>query len=117
MKKLTLEVNKDLKLTKDTLSLGGNAVVMITPDINEYYWLLRVKLHKKGQAIVGFPKFTLIGIGFSQESDWNTNLPSSCEAEHIYNHIRHNKGYKSIKKADCLTAIKMIQEFVISNKL
>lgn len=117
MKKLTLEVNTDLKLSNDTINVGGNKVIMITPEINEDYWLLRVKLHKNGQSIVGFPKFTVIGIGFSQESDWNTNLPSSCETEKIYNHIRHNKGSKSIKKADCIAAIKMIQDFVTTNKL
>ena len=117
MKKLTLEVNDKLKPSKDTLRIGGNAVVMITPDINENYWLLRVKLNKKGQAIVGFPKFTTIGIGFSQETNWNTNLPYPMSTEDIYNHIRENKGSKSIKKADCIAAIKMIQEFVTANKL
>lgn len=116
MKKLTLEVNSDLNVGNDTFKCGAG-VVMITPDISEKYWLLRVKLNKKGQAIIGFPKFTLIGVGFAQETDWNSNLPSTCEAEKIYNHIRHNKGSKSIQRADCLAAIKMIQEFVIFNKL
>jgi hypothetical protein len=117
MKKLTLEVNDNFKPSKDTLRIGGNAIVMITPDINEKYWTVRVKLNKKGQAIVGFPKFGLTGIGFAQESDWNTNLPSSCTAVQIYDHIKCNKGYKSIKRADCIAAISMIQHFIHINNL
>ncbi|TDB86445.1 hypothetical protein E1264_17760 [Actinomadura sp. KC216] len=84
---------------------------MLTPAIDEDYWLYRVKLSER-QAIVGFPKFGLIGIGFAVEEDWNTNLPSGCDAEQIYEHIAHNKGDDSISREDCLSAIRMIQDAV-----
>ena len=107
-KKLTLEFNNEFKKDNDTFKLG-KAVVMVTPSVGEDYWMFRVKLSEK-QSIIGFPKFTTIGIGFAKEIDWNTNLPYSCDAEAIYKHIRFNKGQKHIKPADCIRAIKMIQE-------
>lgn len=82
--------------------------MMMTPAIDEDYWLYRVKVSER-QAIVGFPKFGLIGIGFAVEEDWNTNLPSTCGTEEIYEHITHNKGDASISRDD-LTAIRMIQD-------
>jgi hypothetical protein len=112
MDKLHLEINKNMIKEPQPLEDKG---ILMTPPIDENYWLFRVKLHKN-QAIVGFPKFCTIGIGFAQEEDWNTNLPYDCNTEEIYNHIRHNKKYKSIKKEDCLKAIKMIQEFVSIHK-
>lgn len=108
MKNLKLEVNSDLKQSNDTFSFG-KAVIMMTPAINEDYFLFRVKVHKD-QSIVGFPKFGTIGIGFAKEEDWNTNLPYSCEANEIYEHIKHNKKFKSISKETCIEAITMIQE-------
>lgn len=107
---LVLEVDTNLQRSKDTF-VAGKMLVMVTPDINEDYWMFRVKLSSK-QAIVGFPKFSSIGIGFSKEIDWNTNLPSNCEAEYIFNHIKVNKGSKLIKDEDCIRAIEMIQEAV-----
>jgi hypothetical protein len=83
--------------------------VMITPDIDENYWLYRVRLSDK-QAIVGFPKFTTIGIGFAVEEDWNTNLPYTSATEKIFEHIAHNKGDDAISDEDCLAAIRMVQE-------
>jgi hypothetical protein len=83
--------------------------VMITPPIDEDYWSYRVKL-SESQAIVGFPKFSTIGIGFAQEEDWNTNLPYTCGTEEIYDHIAHNKGDESITREDCITAIRMVQD-------
>lgn len=62
-----------------------------------------------GQAIVAFPKFSGIAIGFFEEEDWNTNLPYQCKAEEIYEHIKCNKKYKEIKKKDCIKAIEKIQ--------
>lgn len=85
--------------------------MLLTPPIDEGYWSYRVKLSET-QAIVGFPKFSTIGIGFAQEEDWNTNLPSTCDAEKIYDHIAHNKGDDSISRDDCITAIRMIQDAV-----
>jgi hypothetical protein len=115
--KLVLELNKNFYPSDHALGVIAGGRIMVTPAIGEDFWQYRVRLNKKGQAIVGFPKFTLIGIGFAKETDWNTNLPSSCETEHIYNHIKHNKGDKNIKRADCIEAIKMIQAAVPVEKV
>ena len=63
--------------------------VLITPPINEDYWAYRVKLNDR-QAVVGFPKFGTIGIGFAVEDDWNTNLPYTCQTIEIVSHLWHN---------------------------
>ena len=68
----------------------------------------RVKLSET-QAIVGFPKYSTIGIGFAQEEDWNTNLPWTTQAEEIFAHIAHNKGDSAISDEQCIEAIRMIQ--------
>jgi len=89
----------------------GNAVVLVTPlDLDKDYWQFRVKLGNKGQAIVGFPKFGVIGIGFAMETDWNTNLPSNCDTDEIFNHIAHNKGDNNILDSDVKIAIGMVQK-------
>jgi len=106
-KELQLEVNPDYIPKSPGFNLGG-LNVMITPPIGEDYWCLRVKLTNK-QSIIGFTKFSTIGIGFAVETDWNTNLPYQCDTEEIYNHIEHNRGDSKITKAMCLEAIKMIQ--------
>ena len=91
----------------ETATIGP---IALTPPIDEDYWSYRVKLSDT-QAIVGFPKFFTIGIGFAvEDEDWNTNLPFTCDAEAIYEHIEENKGDDSISREDCLTAIRMIQE-------
>jgi hypothetical protein len=82
--------------------------VVITPPVDEDYWAYRVRL-TEAQAIVGFPKFMTIGIGFAQEEDWNTNFPYTCDADEIWQHIRHNKGDDSISDEDCIAAIRLIQ--------
>lgn len=113
---LQLEINKNFVEANTTFFIkdqdgnlkSGGASLMITPPLDEDYWLLRVKLHED-QAILGFPKFGTIGIGFAQEEDWNTNLPYTQDAEHIYNHIKHNKKYDEITDEQCLEAIKMIR--------
>jgi hypothetical protein len=87
----------------------------ITPPIDEGYWTYRVRL-SDAQAIVGFPKFGMVGIGFALEEDWNTNLPSGCSAEEIYEHIAHNKGDDLITREDCVAAIRMIQEAVAADR-
>ena len=108
---LTLEVNSKFERAKDVFETSGETL-MITPPLDEEYWIFRVKLAKK-QAIVAFPKFGTIGCGFAQERDWNTNLPILCDAEKIYNHIKHNKRHTSISKEDCLAAIRMIQAVAV----
>lgn len=110
MKKLMLEINDSGFTDKDKGLIPGTGI-MITPAINEDYWYFRVRLNEAGQAIVGFPKFGTIGIGFAQEKeDWNANLPFLCSAPKIYGHIAHNKGQGAIRKANCIKAINMVRE-------
>jgi hypothetical protein len=94
---------------------GG--ALMTTPDLNESYWSFRVKLTAK-QAVLGFPKFGIIGIGFEVEGeDWNRNLPADDPAEEIAAWIAVNKGDDSIDDATVIRAIKMIQMGAQSAKL
>jgi hypothetical protein len=108
--KLVLENKNQANLTP-TVNTKHGGTIMMTPPIDESYWQYRVVLSKK-QAIIGFPKYTTVGIGFQVEEDWNTNLPFSCSAEKIYNHIKHNKGDGKILKSKCITAINMIKDAV-----
>jgi hypothetical protein len=103
MPNLTLETKNQ---QDGTVQIGAMA---LTPAIDEGYWTYRVRL-TDAQAIVGFPKFSTIGIGFAVEDDWNTNLPYTCDAEQIYEHIEHNRGDDSITREDCIAAIRMVQE-------
>jgi hypothetical protein len=108
---LILEVNDRDLPNKGDLGIIGSSHVMMTPPIDEDYWYFRVRLNDSGQAIVGFPKFSGIGIGFAQEGeDWNCNLPFVCSAAKIYRHIAHNKGSIAIRSQDCIEAIELIRE-------
>lgn len=111
MKKLVLEFRDKFKYGADGFKVG-NSTVMMTPALDEDFWVFRIKLYKD-QAIVGFPKFTTIGIGFALEDDWNTNLPYQCEIEKIYNHIKKNKKYKEITKAICIEAINIMRKAAV----
>ncbi len=91
--------------------LKGTGII-ITPPIGEDYWLFRVAVSKK-QALVGFPKFFTIGIGFQKEEDWNTNLPYTQPAESIFLHIAHNKKDNSISGQVCIDAIQLIKEAAV----
>lgn len=101
---MQVEINQKFK--KQNTSLGES--IEITPIVNEDYYLFRVHLYKD-QYLLAFPKFFTIGIGFAQEKDWNTNLPYQCETLEIYNHIKHNKKYKEIKRSEVLKAIELLQ--------
>jgi hypothetical protein len=108
--KLELEAKQQRNESGRAVDGRGRVVGIVTPPIREGYWLFRVKVSET-QAVVGFPKFNTIGIGFEVEGDdWNTNLPYRQDAERIYQHIRKNKGSPRIRKADCIAAIKLIQE-------
>jgi hypothetical protein len=110
MSKLQLQINSKHVSEKDCKIKINNVEIMFTPPVgNHDYWIFRVPLSEI-QAIIGFPKFTLIGIGFEKEEDWNTNLPSGCTTKEIFNHIKHNKGDDKISDEDCIAAIKMIQK-------
>lgn len=107
--KLILEVNgKFLDGDKNKFQVG-NILFMVTPKINEDFWQFRVKVDKE-QAIVGFPKFSTIGIGFAKEDDWNTNLPYSTPTNELWGHIKCNKYFASIPDERCIQAIKMVQK-------
>jgi len=92
-----------------TFSTDKGSTLLMTPPIDENYWTYRVHL-AKNQYIVGFPKFSTIGIGFSQEEDWNTNLPLTCDAKTICEHIWHNHEYKEITKEQVIEAINLIRQ-------
>ena len=115
MRKLVVEYKKGFQPSKDTIRTNGG-VIMFTPDIDEDYWIMRVKLYhdkklNKDQSIVAFPKFGLIGVGFAiEEGSWNTNFPYDVEAERLYEHIKINKKYRVITKQTCLKGLKMLQE-------
>jgi hypothetical protein len=109
---LTLETSDQENLTP---SLGGGAV-LFTPAVNEDYWRYRVRLTET-QAVLGFPKFSTIGIGFAVEEDWNTNLPYNCPTDDILKHIISNKGDDKIVNADVREAILMIQMAVIADRV
>lgn len=90
--------------------------VLITPAIGGDFWLWRVAVSDK-QAVVAFPKFGVIGIGFQTEGeDWNTNLPSGCSVIEIFEHIKCNKGDDRIPDERCLEAIKLLQEAIKATK-
>ena len=104
--KLQLEVRQQADKTPEICLPGGQTAV-ITPPIDEDYWLFRVKVSRY-QAIVGFPKFSTIGVGFAKEKDWNTNLPYRCKPEEIWQHIKHNKGTRAATDEECIRAIEMV---------
>jgi hypothetical protein len=104
---LTLERRDQQNKTK--VVEGGGVGLMVTPTLGEDYWAYRVRLSGR-QAIVGFPKFMTIGIGFAVEEDWNTNLPYTCSTEEIFNHISHNKGDDAIADDDVRNAISLIRD-------
>jgi len=97
------------KAQDDQTGVAGGGLVAFTPPIDEDYWSYRVRLSDT-QAIVGFPKFGTVGIGFAVEEDWNTNLPYTSPAENIFDHIAHNKGDDAISDGDVLAAIRMVQQ-------
>ena len=111
MKKLKLELNNNI-LDQTRAIIYNSDLFLSSPLVNEDYWLYRVKL-VKDQAIVGFPKFGLLGVGFAIEEEyWNTNLPINCieveGVEKIWNHIKCNKKYPSITKKMGIEAIELI---------
>ncbi len=110
MKKLKLDYRNTFKETNTTFNLkSSNLKIMVTPPIDEDYWVFRIRLYKD-QSIVAFPKFTTMGIGFAQEEDWNTNLPYKLEAEEICNHIWHNHKYEEITKEEVIEAINILKK-------
>jgi hypothetical protein len=117
-----MEEEMDLVLETRTEENGTPVIkadgmeIAFTPPIGEDYWSYRVRLSDK-QAVVGFPKFSTIGIGFAVEkADWNTNLPYHVPVEKLFQHIKANKGSRKIKDADVRRAIEMIQAAAMADR-
>ena len=109
---MNIEINGAFIKAKDTFKCPNGSILSVTPPLDENYWIMRVPLSKK-QAIVCFPKFFTIGIGFQvEENDWNTNLPYTKKAKYIFNHIKCNKGDNLISDEDCIEAIKILQSAI-----
>jgi hypothetical protein len=105
---MTVEFNSKFQKDNDEFIINDTKI-MITPKLDKDYWIFRVRLHED-QSVIAFPKFSTIGIGFAiEESDWNTNLPASINAESICDHIWENHKYESITKEMVVNAIKMLQ--------
>ncbi len=109
---MNIELNARFAPTDRPLVAPSGAVFLLTPPLDEDYYLARVKVGSN--AIQCFPKFGLIGIGFAREEDWNTNLPHSSAAEEIWDHIKHNADDPSITDAQGIAAIKLLQEYADS---
>lgn len=108
MKEMILEINRSH--VKDETHVGQGVFIM-GADAGESNWIARVCL-SESQAVVAFPKFGTVGIGFQVEkADWNTNLPASCPASAIYEHIKDNLGDHSITRETCIQAIKILQPY------
>jgi hypothetical protein len=101
---MDIQINE--KAVKDVTKVNEYVFVM-RPDVTEN-WIARVPL-ANGQALIAFPKFGTVGIGFEKETDWNTNLPVTCSATTIYDHIKHNKGSRKITEEECLAAIEELR--------
>ena len=98
------------------IGIVGGGLVLLTPAIDEDYWQYRVIVGEH-QAVVGFPKFGLIGIGFAvEEEDWNVNLPHGTPPEKLFAHIKKNKGDKNIPDERCIEAIRLIDQAVREDK-
>ena len=109
MKKLVVEYKEGFQPSKDCINTG-KVIIMFTPAINKEYYIMRVVLYKD-QALVAFPKFGLIGVGFAiEEGSWNTNLPYQVEAERLYKHIRR-KALMISHDHVCLQGIYILQAF------
>lgn len=94
-----------------TGAFGGKQVqALLSPPVDEDYWTYRVRLTDK-QAVLGFPKFGTIGIGFAvEDTNSNTNLPYDCTTDEIAAHIMTNKGDESITTEEVLQAVRLIQD-------
>lgn len=110
---MNLQINQAFAPTDRPFVSSSGAMVLVTPPLDEHYWLARVALGNN--AIVCFPKFSTIGIGFQHEADdWNTNLPYTSDAVAIWDHIKCNKGDKRITRAAGIAAIRVVQEYARS---
>ena len=108
---MKLQVQLNSRAVKDATATSHPGIMIMSADV-QANWIARVPL-ANGQALLAFPKFGTVGIGFEKEEDWNTNLPCQCSTNEIYNHIAHNKGDKGgtrITKTKCLEAIEALRK-------
>jgi len=108
-----LEINPDY--VPDESPLPSFPTIMTTPPSigKDDYWVFRIQVGKipvenGGQAVVAFPKFCTLGIGFLREESWNTNLPASCGVDKIWEHIKCNKGRFGATDEECIEAIRKV---------
>ena len=106
--KLELEFRNEFKKTTTSFQ-AGKIQIMVTPPIDEDYWVFRVKLHKD-QAVVAFPKFGTLGIGFAKEENWNTNLPYQCTTKEIADWIWKNRKYSQVTYKLMSEAIEILRK-------
>jgi hypothetical protein len=104
------QLRLERKSQPDETGVVGNA--LLAPLVDEDYWEYRVIVGEH-QAVVGFPKFGTVGVGFAVEEDWNTNLPFGGVVLDIWRHIANNKGDDSIPDELCIEAIRLIKEACI----
>lgn len=91
---------------------GELGQVLMTPALSPDYWQYRVMLTET-QAVLGFWKFGMIGVGFAVENgSWNTNLPHCEDADRLFSHIEINKGEDQIPDEDVIEAIRLIDQAV-----
>src|SRR5690606_236799 len=98
---------------------SGNVApgIQMTPAIGKDYWSYRVRLSDR-QAVIGFPKFGTIGIGFAvEDEDWNANLPFTVDAAEIAETIAHNKGDATVADRAVLRALEMVREAAAEDRL
>jgi hypothetical protein len=120
---MELVVERRDQLDKTARFRSGDVTVSLSPPIGTDYWSYRVRVGH-GQAVVAFPKFMTIGIGFATEDkDWNTNLPWTCDTDEILAHIAKNKDPdgvtddSAISIDDCRMAIKLIQDAIREDRV
>lgn len=112
---LVLETKQQADTTKEVaLPSGGTAI--FTPEIDEDYWTFRVVVSQDPfQAVVGFPKFGTIGVGFAvEDDDWNTNLPYTVETDKIVDHIWRNRLPLDLSRDTVHEAVLLVQTAAIA---
>lgn len=96
------------------------ATLAVAPPVDEDYWEYRVVVSEEPyQAVVGFPKFFTIGIGFAvEDADWNTNLPYKCETDMIVDHIWVNRKARGTAafREKVTEAVRLVQEAAKEDK-
>lgn len=111
---MQVEVNGNVVKDNDPIKLPGGVVALVTPPLDGNFWIARVPV-KDDQAVVAFPKFGQIGIGFQYEDvDWNRNLPATVKSGEIFDHIKANA--RGARKMDCIRAIRLLQRWVRAMK-